>query len=192
MLVAIAGKSGSGKTTVCNILKEIDNSIYILEVDKIGHKSHKDKDVKKRIIQYFSKKILDENQDIDRKKLSDIVFKDNDKMKVLCGITKPYIEDEILKYVKDKEIVIIDYALLTALNIFKQCDLKILVKSDFEKRKARVMIRDNISDKKYIQIDNNSMDFDEDMFDIVIQNTGNIEKLREEVQFIYEKSIVSR
>ena len=39
MLVAIAGKSGSGKTTVCNILKEIDNSIYILEVDKIGHKS---------------------------------------------------------------------------------------------------------------------------------------------------------
>ena len=92
----------------------------------------------------------------------------------------------------DKKIVIIDYALITGLDIFKQCDLKILVKSDFEKRKARVMRRDNISNQKYAQIDNNSMDFDEDMFDIVIQNTGNLEKLREEVQFIYEKSIVSR
>ena len=57
MLIGLMGKSGSGKTLIGNLFKELDSSIQVIDVDKIGHKSHLDETVKKKI-RSNSKKIL--------------------------------------------------------------------------------------------------------------------------------------
>ena len=37
MLISLVGKSGSGKTTIANKLKSLDNRIIHIDVDKISH-----------------------------------------------------------------------------------------------------------------------------------------------------------
>lgn len=53
MLIGVVGKSGSGKSTISRIFKSYDQSIQIIEVDKIGHESHKDTFVKKELLNVF-------------------------------------------------------------------------------------------------------------------------------------------
>lgn len=48
MLIGITGKSGSGKSTITKIFKEIDTNIQIIDVDKIAHESYLDISTKKK------------------------------------------------------------------------------------------------------------------------------------------------
>lgn len=47
MIIAICGKSGAGKGTVCKILKEFSNDIVWVDIDKIGHSVNEKKKVYK-------------------------------------------------------------------------------------------------------------------------------------------------
>ena len=192
MLIGLMGKSGSGKTTISNLFKELNQEIQILEVDKIGHDSHKDEGVKRQLFKHFGEDIFNDDFTIDRKKLSDIVFNDEGKMQKLCDATYGYMKREIDKKIKQVEITILDYALLTKTKYFELCDIKILVKSPYDKRSSRVTKRDKISNAKYDEIDKNSVDYTNLEFDYVIENNFDIEYLRKIVGDIYEKSIISR
>ena len=74
MIICICGKSGSGKSTISNELKKVyGDKLLHVEIDKLGHDALSEKSVKKELINCFGENILD-NNDIDRKKLGDIVF----------------------------------------------------------------------------------------------------------------------
>ena len=49
MLIGMTGKSGSGKSTITKIFKELDKSIQIIDVDKIAHQSYLNISTKKNI-----------------------------------------------------------------------------------------------------------------------------------------------
>lgn len=191
MLIGLMGKSGSGKTLIGNMFKELASKIQVIDVDKIGHKSHLDETVKGRIRRDIGETVFNEDGSINRKKLSDIVFNDKEKMKVLCDATYWYMVKEIDKILKNTEITILDYALLPKTKYFELCDIKILVEADYNSRSARVVARDNISTEKYNQINSNSLDYSSLLFDYIITNNSDLTKLRKIVGEIYEKSIVS-
>lgn len=191
MLIGITGKSGSGKSTISKIFKYYDESIQIIEIDKIGHESHKDSCVKERLLKTFGEKILNENFSVNRKILSDIVFNDKEQMLKLCNITLEFMERKIDSLIASSDITILDYALLPKLKYFKICDIKILVTSSYSTRSSRVMKRDNISSKKYDEIDSNSLDYIDDEFDYIIENNFNIKQLRKAIGDIYENHIIS-
>lgn len=191
MLIGLMGKSGSGKTLIGNLFKELDSRIQFIDVDKVGHKSHADDIVKERIRRDIGSMVFNEDGSINRKKLSDIVFNDEEKMKALCDATYWYMVKEIDQMLKHAEITILDYALLPKTKYFDLCDLKILVEADYTSRSARVVARDNISTEKYDQINSNSLDYSNLSFDYIITNNSNLTKLRKVVGEIYEKSIVS-
>lgn len=191
MLIGLMGKSGSGKTLIGKLFKELDSRIQVIDVDKVGHKSHTDDTVKERIRRNIGNTVFNQNGSINRKKLSDIVFNDEEKMKALCDATYWYMVKEIDQMLKHAEIIILDYALLTKTKYFELCDLKILVEADYTSRSARVVARDNISTEKYNQINSNSLDYSNLSFDYIITNNSDLTKLRKVVGEIYEKSIVS-
>ncbi len=191
MLIGLMGKSGSGKTLIGNWFKELDSRIQVIDVDKIGHKSHTDDTVKERIRRNIGNTVFNEDGSINRKKLSDIVFNDEEKMKALCDATYWYMVKEIDQMLKHAEITILDYALLPKTKYFELCALKILVEADYTSRSARVVARDNISTEKYNQINSNSLDYSNLSFDYIITNNSDLTKLRKVVGEIYEKSIVS-
>lgn len=52
LLIGITGKSVSGKSTITKIFKELNETIKILVIDKIGHESYFDPIVRKKLTHY--------------------------------------------------------------------------------------------------------------------------------------------
>ena len=68
MLIGITGKSGSGKSTITKIFKELDKSIQIIDVDNIAHQSYLNISTKKKIIALLGSKVINEDLSINKKK----------------------------------------------------------------------------------------------------------------------------
>ena len=69
MLIGITGKSGSGKSTITKIFKELDKSIQIIDVDNIAHQSYLNISTKKKIIALLGSKVINENLSINKKSI---------------------------------------------------------------------------------------------------------------------------
>ncbi|MDI6815439.1 MAG: dephospho-CoA kinase [Dehalococcoidales bacterium] len=72
-VIGLTGGIGSGKSTVSRFLAEL--GAVILDADRIGHEAFKpDTEIWREVVATFGRQILTPNGDIDRKKLSEIVF----------------------------------------------------------------------------------------------------------------------
>ena len=192
MIIGICGKSGSGKSTLSNNIKELSqNECIHLDIDKVGHKVLTLDEVKEELIKSFGKSIINENN-IDRKKLGQIVFDSRNEMSKLTDITWKYMQieiDEFLNKNKDK-VIILDWILLPVSKYFNMCDIKILLDIPYEVRKQRAMKRDNISEEAFDLRESASIEFNKDDFDYVLNS--NSKETIEEVIKTYDKSIISR
>ena len=177
MIIGICGNSGSGKSTLANqIVKLTDNKAIHLEIDKIGHKVLLLPEVKKELIKLYGNKILSENN-IDRKKLSAIVFNSKIEMDKLTDITWKYMQIEIDNFLETNKnkIVILDWMLLSKSKYFDMCDIKILLDTPYEIRKRRATKRDNIKEELFDLRDQASINYNEEDFDYVLK-TNEIDK----------------
>ena len=177
MLIGICGKSGSGKSTISNYLKEEFDAIHC-DIDKIGHYVLTLSNVQKALINCFGLEICEEGK-INRKKLGQIVFNSVEKMKILEQITWKHMEieiDRIINQNKDK-IIILDWQLLPKTKYLSLCDLKILIDIPYEIRKQRLLKRDNISAEKIDLREKASITYNKNDFDYVF-NTNDSENIK--------------
>lgn len=181
MIICICGKSGSGKSTISNYLVKEYNAIHI-DIDKIGHQCHNDEFVKQNLINTFGTQILT-NSTIDRKKLREIVFRNELEMKKLENITWSYMEKEIDKIINNNinKLIILDWLLLPKTKYLKQSNLNILINTPYEVRKERILKRDNITEKDFDLREQASINYNETEFDYVF-NTNDIENIRKLVK----------
>ena len=180
MLIGICGKSGSGKSTISNTIKDYYDNVIIIDIDKIGHESYDNPDIMKKMISFFGPQIIT-NGKVDRKKLSAIVFNSKEEMKRLEEVTWEYMEqriDNIINSNKDK-IIILDWQLLPLTKFFNMCDYKILLDIPYEIRRKRIIKRDKITEEKFIERENAAIVYNPDDFDFIIKNNKilNIRKL---------------
>ena len=115
MIIGICGKSGSGKSTLAKSIEEVSTrDVVHLEIDKVGHRALLNEEVKKELINKFGEHIIKGNN-VNRKKLGDIVFNSRDEMQKLTDITWEYMQKEIDKFLEDNrdKVVILDWLLLT-------------------------------------------------------------------------------
>ena len=141
-IISITGKSGSGKSTLANLLAKKLNCISI-DVDKIGHQATNDEKISKKLCEIFGKEILAESGRIDRKKLGNIVFSNQEKMDILTDVTWDYMQekiDEVLE--KNPEILILEWALLPISKYWEKSDVKILIQANQDERKKKVLKRE--------------------------------------------------
>ena len=181
MIIGICGKSGCGKSTLANqIIKLTNNKAIHLDIDKVGHRVLLLPEVKEKLINSFGKSIINNNI-VDRKKLSQIVFSSKTEMNKLSDITWKYMQIEIDNFLnlhKDK-IIILDWLLLSVSKYLNMCDIKILLDIPYEIRKQRAMKRDSITEQAFDLREQASIDFDKSAFDYVFEEIDNktIERL---------------
>lgn len=183
MIIGICGKSGCGKSTLANqIVKLTKNKAIHLDIDKVGHNVLLIEEVKEALIKSFGISILETNN-IDRKKLGEIVFNSRNKMKELSDITWKYMQIEIDKFLKEnkEQIIILDWILLSISKYFNICDIKILLDIPYDIRKQRAMQRDNITEGEFNLREKASIDFNEEDFDYVLK-TNNKEIVKRKVK----------
>ena len=184
MILGITGSSGAGKSTVCEILEEKYN-MKIINADKIARElSKKGTRYIADIIEKFGKNIVDENGELKRKKLAEIIYSDPVKREELNSCTFKYIKEEIEKQIRQTEEnkdIAIDAPLLFESGLDKICDKVIGVVCKKELQLDRIVARDNVDyDHANMRLDAQQDDeFYRKNCDMIIENNydiGNIER----------------
>lgn len=153
-IIGLTGGTGSGKGFVSERLKA--RKAYVIDADAVAHEIiEKGRPAYKEIVDYFGNEILDENGNIFRRKLGNIVFSDRDKLAFLNSCTHKYINMEIMRIIEEVKpqtnvysAIIIDAPLLAEAGLVDICDDIWVVYADSEVRVKRIMERDSISEEQ--------------------------------------------
>lgn len=186
-VVCVTGHSGSGKSTFSKILSDKNRNSIVIDIDALAHRALTEQPVINEIRRIFGE-IVFVNDKVDRKKLGEIVFVDKEKKRTLYQLTwiemKRYI-DQILR--QNYDLVILDWFLIPDKHYWVVCDARILVKSDDEIRKSRILTRDNIQEEYYRKREKNKYDYSKIKFDYVVNNNTSEEDFINEVNYIYNE-----
>ena len=193
LLLGVTGGIASGKTTVANMLKElgapiIDFDVIAREVVELGQPALKE------IVDYFGKQVLQEDGTLDRKKLSDIVFRDFEKRKKLESFTHPRINEAFVRQVNkiaanDPDAIIqVVIPLLIELNLQYIFHKNLVVYISQEEQVTRLAERDSISIEEAANILKAQLPIDEKVgyADFVIHNDKSLEETKKQVEDLWE------
>ncbi len=196
LFVGLTGGIGSGKTTVANIFQEmgaltIDFDIIAHKVMETGTKCFKN------IIDYFGTQILDFHGNINRKKLSKLVFNNIKKRKKLEQLTHPFIYENFFNHLKKisnnnpNSIVQVVIPLLIEFNLMSFFDKIIIVYVPCDIQNQRVIIRDNITKQETENILKSQMPIEEKLqfADFIIDNTKDLVRTKNQAENIWNHLI---
>lgn len=189
--VGLTGSIGTGKTTVLNLFKEL--GAYVISADQIVHRLLKRKDIKEKIKKEFGNVFTSEGE-VDRKKLAQIVFKDEKKRKKLESIIHPEVFKELenfFKKVGEKDpdaVAVAEIPLMIETGSYKNYDLIIVVYAPEEIQIERLK-KKGMKEEEILRRIRSQMPIEEKVkyADIVIKNTGSIDRLKKEVENVYKK-----
>jgi dephospho-CoA kinase len=167
----------------------IDYDVIAREIVEPGKPAWKD------IVAYFGEQVLKEGGQIDRKKLSDIVFRDMEKRKKLESFTHPRINDEAADRANEiagknsNAIIQVAVPLLIEINIQYKFHKVLVVYVPREIQIARLMKRDAITREAAESILKAQLPIDEKLgyADFVIHNEGTLEETRRQVEQVWEE-----
>lgn len=186
IVIGITGKSGSGKSTLASELGRCIPNSTVINVDEIGHEALCRPKILERLKERFGNEILDETGAVDRKRLGNIVFAEREKMQQLAEATYLYISEKIKDIVENANgVLIFDWILLPQASIWSECDIKILVHTDLQTRKKKVIVRDNITDEYFEAREKTSIEYSEEQFDYVFYNNYKESSIKNMVKPIY-------
>lgn len=100
MNILLLGGIGSGKSLALEILRD-KYCANIIEADKVAHFLYeKGQRGYSALVKLFGENILDNEKNIDRKKLGDILYFDKEKLEEVNSLIHPMVMDEIKKRLK--------------------------------------------------------------------------------------------
>lgn len=154
-IIGITGNSGSGKSTISKLISK-NYEAKIIDADKIAKEMTKNNgEYLQAIRQAFGNEVI-KNNELDRKKLADIVFLNRAEKEKLDGLTFEYVVEEIKKELEanqnlDYQYIILDVPLLFESKLDKLCDYTIGVIAPKTEKIKRICKRDKLSKEKALQ-----------------------------------------
>lgn len=146
MIIGLTGGIGSGKSAAANFFK--NEGISVIDTDQLARKViEKDTPGYSKVVVSFGPNILDSNDSIDRAKLREKVFHDNEKRKILESITHPLVRELMVQKISSSTspYSIIMVPLIFETNSAKNYDRVLVIDCDVEIQLARATIRDENS-----------------------------------------------
>jgi dephospho-CoA kinase len=195
--VGLTGNIASGKSCAASLFAEL--GAHIIDADHVVHdlllagtKTHA------IIVAAFGEEILCLDREIDRKKLGQLVFFDEQKRLLLNQLTHPDVGSEILKRIVDIEqeftqgLVIVDAALMVETGGYRLYDKLIVITCDPALQIARLMTRDNLTEIDARARMDSQMPIEEKLklADYTIDTSGTLRQTQEQVEAIYRTLMV--
>lgn len=116
IVIGLTGGIASGKSTVAQILSEL--GAVVIDADKVGHEAFLPRtEAWRKVVAAFGDGILGQNDEIDRGKLSQIVFRDPGALKRLNRIMHPLMHGIVERRLEELrrqgvEVVVLEATLL--------------------------------------------------------------------------------
>jgi dephospho-CoA kinase len=195
IIAGITGTIGTGKSTVAAMFGEL--GAFIIDADKLAHEVvEPGKPAWQAIIDKFGRKLLNQDQTLNRQMLADIVFKDQAKLQELNSIVHPEVFKEDQRLVNERKaidpdgLIVKDIPLLLEMGrdlarlfvdkiivVYASPDiqLKRLIARGMSEADARNRINNQVPVKDKMK-----------MADFVINNDGTLEETRVQVRTIYQ------
>ena len=186
-IIGLTGSIATGKSQVSKYLK--GKGIKVVDADLIARDVVDIPIVKDEIKKTFGENIYI-NENLDRKKLAEIVFSSNKKRNILNDIMHPHIYKIILDEIKNsKDLIFVDIPLLFENeDVNKKYGLDFdeiwLVYVDRETQIKRLMNRDDISREYAEEKINSQIPVEEKRkkADVIIDNSGTLEETFAQVE----------
>lgn len=188
--VGLTGGIGSGKTEVGKIFADL--GAFLIDSDALAREAVKSGSAALAAIGRRWPKVVRADGSLDRPALAQVVFSDAGARAFVNGIVHPYVHARraaLEKRAAAHTVVVHDVPLLFENGYQNECDVTIVVIAPVETRIARVMARTGLTRAQVearlpAQIEPERA---RELADIVIENDGTIEELRERATSIYHE-----
>lgn len=190
LIIGLTGSIGTGKSTIANKLKQlnipvIDADIIARIVVEPGEHAYNE------IVAVFGEDILQQDKTLDRAKLGEIVFSDEEKRKTLNSIIHPAIRQEMIRqrdaYISENvPCVVLDIPLLYESKLAHFVEKVIVVTVEQDVQIERILNRDDMTREEAIQRINSQIAVSEKekWADAVIDNNGTVAQSEEQLVHI--------
>jgi len=192
LVVALTGGIGAGKSAVAQNFAEL--GALVIDADQLARIAiERGSDGFAEVLLRFGEELI-LNGDIDRKKLAEIIFSDEQARRDLEAIIHPRVQVMFAEAVADldhDDILIYEIPLLAETNAAEKFDYVITVEADLELRKARLLKRglyiSQIEKRMAAQASEESRTA---LADTVIRNDGDEDSLLRQVENLWESVLV--
>ncbi|OQA21815.1 MAG: Dephospho-CoA kinase [Actinobacteria bacterium ADurb.Bin346] len=145
MIIGIAGRVGSGKSTIANYLAGCFKESLIIDADKVAKEIYcADSSAREEVRACFGDCVIDKDGQVDYLKLGRLVFSSQEKLCRLNDIMLFRIEAAIKEKINKnsrKKIIIIDAAVLFGTDLYRICDFIIWLKAPEKRRRELLQLK---------------------------------------------------
>ncbi len=186
--IGITGGIGCGKSEVCRLLEE--KGIPIIHADLVAREMIDSREeIKSQIKAAFGDDVYFPDGKLDRKKVANIIFNDEDAKQTINQIVHPHViqyqktELEKLERSGKYKFAGVEAALIFEAGAEKQFDVIVVVAASQETVIQRLMKRDGLSREGILKRIQSQMPLSEKIkrADIVVHNDGSLDELNHEV-----------
>lgn len=185
-IIGLTGGIASGKSTVTKIIRE--SGFKVIDADQVVHKLQaKGGKLYQALLEWLGPEILDADGELDRPKLSQMIFANLDNMKTSARLQNSIIRQELAcqrdQLKQTEEIFFMDIPLLIEEKYIKWFDEIWLVFVDKEKQLQRLMARNNYSrEEAELRLSHQIPLTDKKSFaSLIIDNNGDLITLKEQM-----------
>lgn len=191
-IIGLTGGIASGKSTVTKIIRE--SGFKVIDADQVVHKLQaKGGKLYQALLEWLGPEILDADGELDRPKLSQMIFANLDNMKTSARLQNSIIRQELAcqrdQLKQTEEIFFMDIPLLIEEKYIKWFDEIWLVFVDKEKQLQRLMARNNYSrEEAELRLSHQMPLTDKKSFaSLIIDNNGDLITLKEQMSNVLQR-----
>ena len=195
-VVGLTGGIACGKTTVAQMFGEL--GVPVVDADDLAREVvEPGTPGLQRVVDEFGEDVLDDDGRLDRKKLGDLVFGDEEARKTLNAIMHPLIGAAGAKHIQAHDespspYVLYEAALLVETGTYKAFSALVVVSAEASVQRLRLVARDGFTVAEANARIESQLPLAHKIAvaDFVVTNNGDLEGTRRQVRAIHDQLLV--